>query len=163
MRIVCPAMEPLSIIASIAGILSATVKISSAASSLISRWKEAPTSIHGIIAEMSALGACLAQLKPYLQGIEAVPISRTAAISVEQIVIVTSSCVLAVSELQKPLDTLEPEKPLNKKTKLRWASHGKEIDTLRSRVQASTSSLNLILTVITWYVYLLVTSSPYRK
>ena len=151
-------MEPLSVIASITGVLSATAKISSAASTLISRWKEAPTSVHAIIAEMSALGVCLAQLKPYLQGSEIAPNTRTAAVSVEQIVIITSSCVLAVSELQKTLDTLELEKPLTMKTKLRWASRGKEIHALRSRVQASTVSLNLILTILTWCVRLLILS-----
>ena len=148
--------------ASVAGIFSATLKISSVASSLISRWKEAPTSIHGIVAEMSALAACLVQLKPYLQGIETASSSRTAAISVEQIVIVTSCCVLAVSELQKTLETLEPGKPTNKKIRLRWASQGRKIDTLRSRVQASTSSLNLILTVITWCVCLLLVVARYQ-
>ena len=72
-----------------------------------------------------------------------------AAISVEQIVIIASSCVLAVSELQKTLDLLEPDKPLSKTVKLRWSSYEKKINMLRSRVQASASSLNLILTVLT--------------
>ena len=71
------------------------------------------------------------------------------AISVEQVVIIASSCVLAVSELQETLDSLEPDKPLSKRVKIRWSSYEKKINMLRSRVQASASSLNLVLTVLT--------------
>ena len=142
-------MDPLSVIASVTGILAAAFKISNAASALISGWKEAPNSLHSIVSEMAALSACLAQLRPFLSRREIAPKSRMAAISVEQIVVVASSCVLAVSELQKTLDSLEPEKPLSKRVKLRWSSYEKKINMLRSRVQASTSSLNLVLTVLT--------------
>ena len=142
-------MDPLSVIASITGILGAAVKISNAASALISGWKDAPNSLRSIVSEMAALSTCLSQLRPFLSGREVAPKSRMAAISVEQIVIIASSCVLAVSELQKTLDSLEPEKPLSKMVKLRWSSYEKKINMLRSRVQASASSLNLVLTVLT--------------
>ena len=142
-------MDPLSLIASITGILAAAFKISSAASALISGWKDAPNSLHSIVPEMAALSSCLAQLRPFLSRREIAPRSRMAAISVEQIVIIASSCVLAVSELQETLDALEPEKPLSKTVKLRWSSYEKKINMLRSRVQASASSLNLVLTVLT--------------
>ena len=142
-------MDPLSVIASITGILTAAYKISSAASALISSWKDAPSSLHSIVSEMAALSACLAQLRPFLSRRQIAPKSRMTAISVEQIVIIASSCVLAVSELQETLDSLEPEKPLSKKVKIRWSSYEKKINMLRSRVQASASSLNLVLTVLT--------------
>lgn len=98
---------------------------------------------------MAALSACLAQLRPFLSGREIAPKSRMTAISVEQIVIIASSCVLAISELQETLDSLEPEKPLSKRVKIRWSSYEKRINMLRSRVQASASSLNLVLTILT--------------
>ncbi len=142
-------MDPLSVIASITGILTAAFKISNAASAIISGWKDAPNSLHSIVSEMAALRACLAQLMPFLSRRETAPKSRMAAISVEQIVIVASSCVLAVSELQKTLDSLEPDKPLSKTVKLRWSSHEKKINMLRSRVQASANSLSLVLTALT--------------
>ncbi len=145
-------MDPISVIASVTGVLAAAVHISSVASSLISRWKDAPSSIHNIVVEMTALGACLGQLKPYLQNLDTVPSTRTEIISVEQVVIILSSCVLSVSELQKSLDPFGPGKTLTVSNKIWWASHEKKMNTLRSRVQASTNSLNLILTVITWYV-----------
>ena len=141
-------MDPLSVIASITGILTAAFKISSAASALISSWKDAPSSLHSIVSEMAALSACLAQLRPFLSRREIAPKSRMTAISVEQIVVIASSCVLAVSELQETLDSLEPEKPLSKRVKIRWSSYEKKINMLRSRVQASASSLNLVLTVL---------------
>ena len=142
-------MDPLSVIASITGILTAAFKISTSASALISSWKDAPNSLHNIVSEMAALSACLAQLRPFLSRREIAPKSRMTEISVEQIVIIASSCVLAVSELQETLDSLEPEKPLSRRIKMRWSSYEKKINTLRSRVQASASSLNLVLTVLT--------------
>ena len=152
-------MDPLSVIASITGMLTAAAKISSTASSLIAAWKDAPTSLSGIVAEASALIACLTQLMPFLRGIERAPESRTKAISIKQIVILVSSCVLAISELQKTLDALKPDKTLSRRVKLRWASHEKKLNNLRFRVQFSTTSLNLVLTALTWYVYLFDISS----
>lgn len=142
-------MDPLSVIASITGILTAAFKISTAASALISSRKDAPNSLHSIVSEMAALSACLAQLRPFLSRREIAPESRMTEISVEQIVIIASSCVLAVSELQQTLGSLEPEKPLSRRVKIRWSSYEKKINMLRSRVQASASSLNLVLTVLT--------------
>ena len=143
-------MDPLSVIASITGLLTAAAKISSAVSSLITAWKDAPLSFSAIVAETSALSACLTQLRPFLQGIERAPESHAEGISVEQVLTVLSSCVLAISELQKTLDVLEPDKPLSRAIRLRWASYEKKIDKLRSRVQSSSLSLNLILTALTW-------------
>ena len=142
-------MDPLSVIASVTGILTAAFKISNTASALISAWKNAPNSLHNLISEMAALSACLAQLMPFLSRREIAPKSRMAAISVEQIIIIASSCVLAVSELQRLLDSIGLEKPLSKRVKLRWSSYEKKINTLLSRVQASASSLNLVLTTLT--------------
>ena len=143
-------MEPLSVIASITGVLTAAAKISTAASSLVTAWKDAPASLSGVITETAALGACLTQLEPFVRGLQKAPESHSRGLSVEQIVTIMSSCVLAVSELQRTLDSLKPHQPLPRTKRLRWPSYEKKINKSRSRVQSSTTSLNLVLTALTW-------------
>ena len=145
-------MDPLSVGASIIGVLSAVRKISATASALVSGWKEAPISIRSINSEMSALRFCLEQLKPFFQGRRMAPESRNAELSVQNFVAVLSHCVLTISELEKTMDTLKADRPLAAWTKLRWSSHEKKLNTLITRVRAATSSLNLILMIMTWYV-----------
>ena len=142
-------MDPLSVIASITGILTSAAKISTVAATLISVWREALDSVRSIVAEMSALRVCLAQLHPFIQGTGVVPRSRKVTISLEQIVIVTSSCILTIAELEKTLDSLKPDLPLSKITKFRWMTQEKRLNSMLALVRASTNSLNLILTIIT--------------
>ena len=141
-------MDPLSIIA--AGILAAAAKITSSLTAFLDRERKAPKTARSIVAEVTELRICLAQLSPFLHDTEAVPRSRRAAISVESVVVISTSCVMNLSDLEKMLDSFELNEPLSKITKLRWARQEQKINTLVSRIRESRNSLNLILTILTW-------------
>jgi len=68
-------MDPLSVIGSVVGILAVTSKLTGSLVDFIRREVEAPASMHGIVAELSALRGCLSQLQPFMQG------SKQAALS----------------------------------------------------------------------------------
>ena len=143
-------MDPLSIVASVTGILTVAAKISQVASNLVSAYGEAPPALQGIVVEMSGLSACLNELLPFLDRKDAASKSQMMSVSVKQMVIIASSCVLAISELQKILDGFGNSKSLSTRTRLRWVSNEKRVITLRSRIQMSISSLNLMLNIFSW-------------
>lgn len=143
-------MDPLSVIASVTGLLSVVAEITTVLSDFLRREKNAPASMRNIITEVSALHVCLAQLSHFIRGTEDAPRSRQAAISVEQVVVVNTTCVLALSELEKILDSFKLKQPMSTFTKLRWAINEQEITGILERIRVSRSSLNLILTILTW-------------
>lgn len=143
-------MDPLSVLASVTGILNVAAKVTQVLSDFIQKEQGAPTSFRNIIAEVSALSVCLAQLAPILQGTEQAPRSRKAAISVGQVVVVDTSCVLTLSELEKILDTFKLDQPMSTPNKIRWARTEPTIVGILDRIRASKGSLNLILTILIW-------------
>ena len=143
-------MDPLSIFGCVLGILTVTDKLTGSLVDFIQREKDAPASVHGIIAELSALRACLSQLQPFMQGSRQASPTRTSQISVEQLVIINTSCVLSLSELDKPMDSFKLQRPFSLLDKMRLAKNEPKIRELLSRVRTSQSSLNLILAIFTW-------------
>lgn len=143
-------MDPLSIFGCVLGILTVTGKLTGSLVDFIRREKDAPASMHGIVAELSALRACLAQLQPFMQGSRQASTTRTSQISVEQLIIINTSCVLTLSELDKMMDSFKLQRPFSLLDKMRWAKNEPKIRELLSRVRTSQSSLNMILTIFTW-------------
>ena len=142
--------DPLSVIGSVVGIVAVTSKLTTSLIDFVRREKDAPASMHGIVTELSALRACLAQLQPFIQGSRHASSTRTSHVSVEQIIVVNTSCVLTLSELDKTLDSFKFERAFSLLDKLRWAKNEARIHQLLSRIRASQSSLNMILSIFTW-------------
>ena len=143
-------MDGLSVVASVTGILSAVAKVTMMVTKFIEKEKDAPNSMRKVLAEVADLSNCLTQLSPFIQNIENVPAERKAAISVEQVVAINTSCVLTLSELEEVLDSFQLDQPMAAGNRLRWAWHQEKIESILVRLRASKSSLNLILTIFTW-------------
>lgn len=143
-------MDPLSVIASITGILAVAAKITAAVTEFIGKERDAPRSIRSVLMELSDLTSCLAHLEMFVRGAKDAPKTRRDAISVEQIVAITTSLVLNMSELHKILDSFKLDKPMSTSVRLRWLGSEEKINEILTRVGASKTSLNLILTIFTW-------------
>lgn len=143
-------MDPLSVITSITGILAVTAKLTTVVTGYIQKERNAPTSMSTVVQEMCDLRICLAQLDPIVRGTK--PSSRTqrAAISVEQMVVVFSSCVINLAKLEQILDSFRMGQPLSAFSRMRWVKQESEINKLLVRIRASRSSLNLMLTIFNW-------------
>lgn len=146
-------MDPLSVAASITGILTVAAKITKLVAKFIEKGRDAPASMHSALSELSDLSICVAQLSPFVQGNKHVERSRKDAISVQQIVVLITALVLNISELEKLLNSFGLDRPLSPIARVGWISNEEKIKALLTRVQASKGSLNLILTIFTWWVY----------
>ena len=143
-------MDVISALASIIGLLAVAAKTISVSANFIRKKKNAPKSMHNIVKEVSDLHICLARLLPFIQGIEDAPKARKAAISVEDIIVISTSCIIAMSDLEEVLDSYKLDQPMPTKTKIRWAMEEQRIADILARVRVSKSSLSLVLNIMTW-------------
>jgi hypothetical protein len=143
-------MDVISALASITGLLAVAAKIISVSADFIRKEKNAPRSMHHIVKEVSDLRICLARLLPFIQGIEDAPKARKAAISVEDIIVISTSCIIAMSDLEEVLDSYKLDQPMPTKTRIRWAREEQKITDILARVRVSKTSLSLVLTIMTW-------------
>ncbi len=152
MLTILPEYRPLSVIASVTGLLAAAAKVTLIVSGFIEKGKDAPHSMRSVVLELSDLTLSLCQLRPFIQGASTASQDRREAISVEQIVAISTSLVLNMSELEKLVDSCGIDKPMSLSSILRWVRSEDELVKVLTRVQASKNSLNLILTIFTWWV-----------
>ena len=145
-------MDPLSLIASITGILTVAAKITTSITNFIQKEKDFPASTHSVLSEVSGLSLCIGQLSTLLQDDERIDLSRRDEIPVDQLIILSTSLILNMSELEKLLDSFGLDQPVPILAKLRWVRNEKGINTLLTRVRASRSSLDLMLNILTWHV-----------
>ena len=143
-------MDPISVSASIAGLLSAAVHISRIVVTFIQSAKGAPQTAQNVLSEVTDISSCLGQLKSYLLGTRVATTSRTSMLMVEQIVVTLTTCVATFSELEGILTYLTKDQPRSVIDKIKWARKEQDISKLVLRLQSSKTSLNLMLTTLTW-------------
>ena len=137
-------MEPLSVSASIVGLLTA----GAAVTAVIRNIREAPTIAQDVASEITGITACLSQLQLFLDGTVTAFSSRTSLIMLDQIFVVLTNCVKIFSELQEILNELKQDQQKRVINALRWTWKEQKISKLLLRLQASQVSLNLMLTTI---------------
>lgn len=143
-------MDPLSIAASIVGLLAAASKVSSLITVIIGRAKEARRQAENVLREVNDIRLCLAQLQIFLSESTVASGSHAKLVMVDQIMVVLTACVITFSELEEVVTTLQVDQPLRVPMKVRWAMKEQEVLRLLSRLQNSKASLNFMSTALTW-------------
>ena len=143
-------MDPLSVSASIFGLVAAAAQISGLLKTFVNSTNEASNSAKGILVEITDIRVCLNQLGGFLLGTQDAPRSRTSLIMIEQVIIVLTDCVTIFSELEQTLDMLKTDQPMRVIDKVKWVMKESKISKILLRLQASKASLNLMLTTLTW-------------
>ena len=145
-------MDPISVAASIVGLLTAAAKVSSILKSVITSVKAAPKLARNVLAEVTDISVCLDQLQSFLERAETEIESQEYLILVNQVVVLLSDCVLLFSELERTLDPLKLEEPWQAHRAVKWMRREKDITAILIRLQASKASLSLIMTTLNWQV-----------
>lgn len=143
-------LSALSVIASITGMLAVTAKLTNLLTDFIKKERNAPSSITTLNHEISDLSICLLQLQPFIRGNKLPTRSRRAAITVEQVVVIVTACVINLSRLEEILDTFRLDQPLSTLKRIQWTRKETEVDRLMAQIRASRTSLNFILTIFSW-------------
>lgn len=145
-------MDPLSVAASVVGVLGAAAKVSELLTTFIRGTKVAPALANGVLHEVSDISACLTQLQAFLLGTQVGTRSRTALIMVEQVVVTLTSCVMTFSELEEALEPLKVRSLEKIGSRIAWMWKEPTLGKLCLRLNSCKQSLNLMLTTLTWYV-----------
>ena len=142
-------MDPISVAASIVGILGASAQVLRLLTAFIKSANGAPKASQDVLAEVADISACLWKLQSFLLGIETSSASRTSLMVVEQIVVTLTSTVTTFSELEEMLDAWT-QAHWSVLEKYKWTAREKSIAQILLRLQTSKSSLHFMLTTLTW-------------
>jgi hypothetical protein len=154
--------DPVSITASIAGLIGLSGQIIAALNNLYALGKSArnaPEPISLLMAEMQEMNVICCQVQFLISSADKQPNhSRLTMISIEHLVATLSGCVLVYSTLDKYLSEVQgitdPKGKANTKLvweRIRWAAWKEsEVATVLGDLQRHKLSLNLMLSIIQW-------------
>ncbi|EEU41572.1 uncharacterized protein NECHADRAFT_54114 [Fusarium vanettenii 77-13-4] len=144
--------DPLSIAASIAGLLSATGQIAKFLAPYVSAAKETPQITAHVYSEVQSTQVILAGLQNLTQNLGAVQARHASFIAVHQVVTILTDGVLLFSELEAVVRTLPPREGSDQRLPLRarllWARKESTFTPILTRVQSFKSSISLILMIL---------------
>ena len=143
-------MDPISATASIIGLLGAGAKICSTISSIINTGRAIPQLARNVVIEVTDTSACVSQVQSFLLGIRESPKSHQALLMLDEIVVVLSNCVIVFSELEKEVASLEPDQSSPVGRLAKWVWKEQNVTRLLQRLQSSKTSLNLMISTLTW-------------
>ncbi|KAL8817059.1 MAG: hypothetical protein Q9223_004040 [Gallowayella weberi] len=144
-------MDPISVSASIFGLLGAATKISEVLTSFVRGMKDAPRLAQRTLTEVEDLRLCFHQLQDWvnLEGSRTERKSRAAMIMVDQLVVILTHSILTFSELESAVAGLKPRSSFIMNSRFKWMAKEHTITLLLQRLQASKASLNLLITTLT--------------
>lgn len=145
--------DPLSVAAGVVGLLTAAAQVSKILHGVITKARHAPEETKRIKTQVDDIRNVLGSLQLYFNGAQRANKSRTSLIMVDQVVATVASCVTTFSELDAFAVTLESEIDMGILDRLRWSSKDKDIQAVLVRLESHKSSLQLMLTILSWYVY----------
>ena len=143
-------MDPISVAASVVGLLGAATKISEVLTHFIKGVKDAPSLAIRTLTEVEDLKICFRQLQQFIHAEEGRRRSHTAMVTVDQFVVVLTHAVMTFSELEAAVDGLKTRSSSMINGRFRWITKENTISQLLLRLQASKTSLSLLLTTLTW-------------
>jgi hypothetical protein len=148
-------MDPLSVAASVSGLLCAGVKISSFLFSVVSNVRDAPSLAQSLLWEMTDITAALGRLQAYVDGRTQARSERGALILLEHVLATLTGCVTTYSDLQAIVNKLNVDPNMGTFDKIRWSREESKIAVIVQRLQNHKSSLTLMLTILQWQVHFL--------
>lgn len=148
-------MDPLSVAASIAGLLSAAGAVTKALAPYVAAARETPKVAVQVHSEMQSITIILSALQSLARNLGSVPVQRAALIQVDHVVAVLTDGVLIFSDLEvlvtslgSPGDLSPSITRLSLRSRLQWARKETEISLILARLQCFKSSASLILNIL---------------
>ncbi|KAL8835924.1 MAG: hypothetical protein Q9176_006608 [Flavoplaca citrina] len=133
-------MDPISVAASVVGLLGAATKISEVLTHFIRGVKDAPRLAVSTLTEVEDLKICFRQLQQFIEAEEGRRRSHTAMVTVDQFVVVLTHAVMTFSELEAAVDGLKPR--TSSMINGRFSSR---LDEAREATESLTSVVNGVL------------------
>lgn len=144
--------DPLSVAASVVGLLTAAAQITVTLTGIVQGVKNAPRECQQACAEIHDIQRILKQLQSFLLGISTASRSRTSLILVEQVLVTLTSCVTTFSDVDTFVESLDADNNMGLLDRLRWIRKAEDLAEIIKRLQMHKMSLSVMLTILTWCV-----------
>ncbi|KAH7176269.1 ras family-domain-containing protein [Dactylonectria macrodidyma] len=145
-------MDPLSAIASVAGIATAAGEVAKILGLYITAAKDAPKIAAQLSSEVLATQTILSALEQLASNISTRNVKYASLIQVDQLIAVLTDGVLIFSELEAVLQTLPPPEPISPRGRLwlsmQWVRKNSSLTAIFTRLQAFKLSINCILSIL---------------
>lgn len=143
-------MDPLSVAASIIGILAAAVKVAEILGPLVSMLKDTAKSAARIYAEVNSTKIILSALQALFDDLNSAPRRRRELIQVSQLIATLTDGALLFGELE-PLVLQLGTTTEKWTTRIQWALKKDPLNSFIARVQLFKSSIGVMLNILQWY------------
>jgi len=149
-------MDGLSIAASVAGLLQVAAKVVNVISRA-AEIREMPSVVRNVLAEAYALQAIFHHLQDFILNFaDGNHDDRKSMIYLEHLVATLTGCVCAFDQLEMVLEGLNANLDVSSSLGLwdsaKWALKNQDLGRVLGDLQNHKSSLNLMLSIVTWFV-----------
>jgi hypothetical protein len=144
-------MDPLSVGASVVGLLLATSKVSNLLSSVVLKAHKAPGLAQSLLWETTDISAALGRIQEYVLGRQTISSSRGSLVLLQHVLASLTGCVTTYSDLQAILNDLGINPEMGVFDRMRWLRHETSLKEIVQRLQNHKSSLSLLLNILQWY------------
>jgi hypothetical protein len=136
-------MDPLSVSASVAGLIAATAKVGS----LLFGMKDTPRLVQTGLSEVRAIGIVLWHLQSLIIDNNAPTVGKS-ALPIEHLTILLTDCVVVFSELESMIEEIGGGTGIINRAK--WARKQGDAVNLIQRLQNQKLTLSLMIDVLQW-------------
>jgi hypothetical protein len=143
-------MDPLSVAASVAGLVSLAGELVPALYNLGSAVKEANNDAQAAATEVASMSVVLQGLQTYIIGRTRANPQRLRLITVEHITASLTACVFTYSELDAVLKALHVDSGLKARDRAVWLMKRESVQNLVTRLQNHKMSFNCMLNILQW-------------
>jgi hypothetical protein len=145
-------MDPLSVTASIVGLLLAAGQVSSAIYTIKSNLSEAPRMVDNLLGQVAQIKTCLSAIQDLLYGMNMVSRQRMALIKVDHLVASLTQAVLTFSELEALINKIITGPSSSLMLRVNWTRRQNKLASIMQRLESHKSSLSLMLSIARWSV-----------
>ena len=143
-------MDPLSVMASVAGLLGAAGKVVSVLLAVKKSIIDAPRSMDQMLSQIKELEISLSAVQNFLLGVNSAPTGRISMIRVDQLVATLTEAVRTFSELDTLVMSTAKDNGTPIKRRLRYVWKEDTVTSIMLRLERDKSSLSLMLNITQW-------------
>jgi hypothetical protein len=143
-------MDPLSVTASIIGILAAAAKVIEIIGPIPSTLRGAPAKQRAVSNEVKSCMNILSALQNLLLNIDSLPGQRRELIHLDHIITTFTDGVLLFSELESLVGRLSNVVANSSSRRIWWIFHDRDFDEPLHRLQWFKGSMTLLLNILQW-------------
>lgn len=142
--------DPLSIAASIVGLIAGVAKVVGVLTKVKTSIADAPKSMLYLLSQIKDFEICLSAFDRLLNTISSEPKRRTSMIQVDELIAILTEAVLTFSELEALIIPLGSPSDISILQRVTWAWKEEIVSSLMLRIDRHRSSLSLMLNIVMW-------------